>query len=375
MSVDIYLWEHPSHLPPLTTLEEGVQEFLALSPKELGIVNPKFIAFGEQLAQRFPGADSFSPDSDEAQDAAWPTSPAHEAKQVTSAVYVFGLPDNQWECVMAAAVELGTKAGLTVLIDLLGILFLPTGEILPDDAGAFIWENFLGALEDRKKPESEFLSKPDLRRLMTEEIKKILAPHGFRLEKKESGIDGSFTRSIQSSKQKLSFRIMGYSPSSYACEIFCTVIENAVAEVGRGALGYEDAMQTFFLNLAFFSDPPYTPLGIGTPKDRANVFSLVANQALRLFNQSTNLNELDLLLNGPQSEPLRSRVSERFISPVIVAWLTRNPNLQSIIDYALEHTQGGGTNAQWFINALAAYFQKHPDYKDIVVRTRLKAGA
>jgi hypothetical protein len=396
MKYDIYLWEHPAHLPPLKTFEQGAQEFQALESIDMGVANPKLIAFGEQLAQRFPGADNFAPDSAEAQDAPWPTSPAISAADATCAVYLMGVPNNQWEHVMAAAVEIGTAVGLTVLIDQLSILFLPSGEILPEEKGGVIWENFLGALEDMKKPGNELLSKPDLRKLMVAEIQKILKPvlriltevriqkilkrHGFKAERWHHWtVAWAFSRKTPNGEQLVHYTIKGRFPD-YTAELYFLVTDNAVAAVWNDGVK-EEPGATYVFKLGYFMGNPEVPLPMGTSHARAQVLSLVADNAMKLLNQSTTLQNIDSLLNGTEHQGLRFIDSYLALDFVIVAWLVRNPQLQTYIDYYLAHMELNDHNRRKWelrvkrLDAVVAYFQQHPDYKDIVVRTRLKASA
>ena len=61
------------------------------------VINAKFIAFAQKLVGRYPRADMCEPDSDEARDAPWPSSPVNDTKGLKRAVYVLGLPDENRE--------------------------------------------------------------------------------------------------------------------------------------------------------------------------------------------------------------------------------------------------------------------------------------
>ena len=112
-------------------------------------------------------------------------------------VWVLDMPDDAQERVqvMRCVVDEATAKGLTVMDEQLGMVFLPSGQVLPqsDQAG---WDDLKQQMDAAAQAKEKPITKADLRKMMATLMNEILKKHGFVVKKMPHGVT-AFTRSFE----------------------------------------------------------------------------------------------------------------------------------------------------------------------------------
>ena len=319
------------------------------------VINAKFIAFAQKLVGRYPSADMCEPDSDEARDAPWPSSPVNDTKGLKRAVYVLGLPDENRERVLRYTVDAATSLGLTVLDEQLGMVFLPSGQVLPAERKE-LWAGFKSDLDAMGAP-AKRVAKAEVRKMMTIFINNVLEPHGFKARKSKR-VDMEFIRSTDNGYQSVEMEIRGASPY-FECQITCRGVDESTISIVKEVLNDIYLGATFQFELGFFVQNSNFSLPISSTVEIQFLLSLLKHKALPMLDSSRDIKGIDFLLNDAQSEPYRSYFRSVSFNPIVVAWLARNPRFETVVEYARKHTVGAGMFTIKHLDKLLAYLREH----------------
>jgi hypothetical protein len=167
-------------LPEPTTLEEMWTQIENCRDQTVG-VNQRFMALAMCLERKFVTNETDSGMSLEELGY-----PLIVAQSIESPVWNFGLPSERPIEVLHELVRHAAPLQLAVLVDHLGVGFLPGKKIIPASV-AERWAAFYG-----EAPKSKKLSKAQVVKKMKEMLGEKLAPHGFELIK-ETRVERGFT--------------------------------------------------------------------------------------------------------------------------------------------------------------------------------------
>lgn len=124
----IYIWVQSEDQPEPVTFETASQTMLALQMSGAP-ANKKFVALVEELLKHHPS---------QACDPActhlvWGGDPLKEAQDNDQAIFSLRLPQADRVALLRLVVDTATAQGLAVLDKQLGMVFLPSGAVLPEE--------------------------------------------------------------------------------------------------------------------------------------------------------------------------------------------------------------------------------------------------
>lgn len=123
----IYIWVQSENQPEPATFEAASQTMLALQTSGAP-ANAKFVALVEQLLKYRPsqacdpGCTHF----------AWGGDPLKEAQDNEQAIFSLRLPQADRVALLRLVVDTASAQGLAVLDEQIGMVFLPSGAVLPE---------------------------------------------------------------------------------------------------------------------------------------------------------------------------------------------------------------------------------------------------
>ena len=186
MSYNLYVWEQPKgQQQPATLQEAGV---MARALERTGLrPGANAISFLQDLS---PELGTVAPDD--------------------SPVLVLGVSQSDRLQFIRRAVDAARRRGLTVLDDQLGLVFLPTGAVLPQGQ-ALLWQQVVEQLDGLPPP----LTKAAVRRLLRTRLDEVLGPEGFQAVT-DSRFDLELVRQLKGGDSASVSRSRGQDPSSDA---------------------------------------------------------------------------------------------------------------------------------------------------------------
>ena len=124
----IYIWVQSDKQPEPATFETARQTRLAL--QMIGApANAKFVALVEQLLKHHP-SQACAPACSHL---VWGGDPLKEAQDNDQAIFSLRLPQADRVALLRLVVDTATTLGLTVLDEQLGMVFLPSGAVFPEE--------------------------------------------------------------------------------------------------------------------------------------------------------------------------------------------------------------------------------------------------
>ena len=338
MSYDVRIWEQPSDQSRPSTLEDVGRTVLALEAKRPG-TNPKFIALGERMSARFATASRSLPVAD---DAVWASDPAADARTIEDAVWVLEVPPENRVAVVYFLVETATSFGLSVLDEQLGMAFLPGASVLPEGKRGF-WAD-LGR-ELRQQDERPRPTKADVRRAMATFLRASAEKFGFRHDPSNRRVDVAFVRSTPAGVQTIDLTLDGSLPL-LKCSIYCRQRNDEVEAIHDAAVAASEATpHTFAFNAGIFKGFFHTGMPFESVEEIKGIFALLEERAIPVLQESASLWGMNGVLNDAQRHPLEYELGHpsdpptladyfhaNSLQPLIVAWLTREPRFDSLID-------------------------------------------
>jgi hypothetical protein len=338
MSYDLRVWEQPPGQPRPGTLEDVGRTVLALEVKRPG-TNPKFITLGERMSARFAAASRSLPVAD---DAVWSSDPAADARTIEDGVWVLEVPPENRVAVVFFVVETATSLGLSVLDEQLGMAFLPGAVVLPEDKRGFWSDLGRELMENDKKPRA---TKADVRRAMATFLRESAEKFGFRHDPSNRRVDVAFVRSTPAGVQTIDLRLDGSLPL-LKCSIYCRQRNEEVEAIHAAAVGAsESTPHTFAFNAGIFKGFFHTGMPFESVKEIKEIFALLEERAIPVLQQSASLSGMNGVLNDAQRHPLEYELghpsdpptlADYFhadsLRPLIMAWLTREPRFDSLVD-------------------------------------------
>ena len=200
------VWQQPHDTPTPTTLDEAIQTMDALQLTQPGI-NPSFVAVALKLVKKFPV---------DVEDSVWSSDPVDAVAMFRGGVWVLDMPDDAQERVqlMRCVVDEAAAKGLTVMDEQLGMVFLPSGQVLPqsDQAG---WDDLKQQMDAAAQAKEKPITKADLRKMMATLMNEMLQKHGFVAKKMPHGVT-IFTRSFEGGGRRSTCKSMEMRPISLA---------------------------------------------------------------------------------------------------------------------------------------------------------------
>lgn len=124
----IYIWVQSKNEPEPATFEVASQTLLALQTSGVP-ANAKFVALVEQLLKHHPSqaGDLRRPHC------AWGGDPLKEAQDNEQAIFCIRLSQADRVQLLRLVVDTATAQGLTVLDEQIGMVFFPSGAVLPEE--------------------------------------------------------------------------------------------------------------------------------------------------------------------------------------------------------------------------------------------------
>lgn len=131
MTYLLRIWEHSARFPEPVTFEIASQTARALQTAKAA-ANPKFRALALQLLKHHPSqaSDPTYPHS------AWRGDPLKDAQTGDDALFTLELPPADRVELLRLVVDQAAALGLTVFDDQDGMVFLPSGTVLPEERAA-----------------------------------------------------------------------------------------------------------------------------------------------------------------------------------------------------------------------------------------------
>ncbi len=124
----IYIWVQSKDQPEPTTFEAASQTMLALQTSDAP-ANAKFVALVEELLKHHP-SQACDPGCTHL---VWGGDPLKEAQDNDQAIFSLHLPQADRVALLRLVVETATAQGLTVFDAQIGMVFLASGVVLPEE--------------------------------------------------------------------------------------------------------------------------------------------------------------------------------------------------------------------------------------------------
>ena len=287
MSNGIYIIDPKRHG---IALPEALADFGAILEKFAGVqdtVNPAFVELGRRLEAGLPPGS-------------WLSSPAREASEVRSALWNLGLPDIEMLAAERLIAESVRELGLIAYDDQVGIGFLPDGRIAPEDMRA-VWEETLASVDAGERVDGiggfgKYVLAP---------LQEILAPAGFKLEKKANSESHHFVRTLDALRQEITIRPMRYGEIEMHFAVYHDGLK-ALWKALQPGTTYE--IPAYFLDLGIFNPGPdlFPRWYIEHPRDMLPIVELMQRKAIPLANFCRDLHGLDQLMNDDSADAIRS---------------------------------------------------------------------
>jgi len=318
----------PRLLSELWGMIEGMQEQRA-GP------NSKFVELARRLVAKFPeqgvGATGADPG---VHDSIWLSSPVKEAEKIEAAVWVLGLPRERWADVLVSVVEEGTKLGLALLDDSIGLGFLPDGRVIPEERREE-WEQFQQEATLLRRP-----TKAQIRKKVGQLLEKRLAIHGFvRVPVPKvryfEGVDGMFDRPVEAGLQRIDFTIRERY-DEFSCEVFFRGYCPAIRAIHNAAFGISlpDEYPDYAFGLSYL-DPSKYRYEVDTDEQIEALWRSLETAGLSSLDGARDLRGIDWLHNHPESLPGPS-VRESEYTGLISAYLVHNPRFDELVRFFAE---------------------------------------
>jgi len=337
MSYDLRIWEQPAGAASPATLEDAGRTVLALEGQRTG-VNPKFVALGRKMSERFSTA---SAGASRREDAVWMSDPAAEAQALDAAVWVVSIPSENRVPVTFFVVETATSLGLSVLDDQLGMAFLPGGKVLPEEK-SHLWNGLRQEMARNSEPR---VTKADMRKALATFLRESVVKHGFQLDRTIDRADVGFARSTPAGRQTIEMTLNGAVPE-LECTIYCIQRNDDVESVYDAVFGPATPPRaTFAFTVGAFTGHSYVGIPFKTAAEIKAIFALLEEKALPLMEVSASMSGLNDLMNRPDRSPLTypsrhplapESLAQRFRldspRPLIVAWMVGDPDFDRWVD-------------------------------------------
>lgn len=301
MSYNLFVWEHPAGAPlPASPEEAGA---LVASLQRTGSrAGGNLVAFVRQLPPELGAAAADD-----------------------SPVMVLGMPGADRLRFIRRTVDVAKAHRLTVLDDQLGLLFLPTGAVLPRDQ-APLWGAVVEELDMSPKP----LGKAEAEKLLRQHVGEVLAPHRFQ-PVKESRFHLDFARPVDGGVQRVQFWISG-AGAELRCAVICKVTHERVAEIydrfcGKNIPGGAEWSVMLTLPELLGEDPDATfPVANGAAVQA--LAATIARVVVPRLDEWTDIAGVDRVFNREARFPV---MTHRFAS-LIVAALAGNPDFERLAE-------------------------------------------
>ena len=299
MSYNLYVWEQPKgQQQPATLQEAGV---MARALERTGLrPGANAISFLQDLS---PELGTVAPDD--------------------SPVLVLGVSQSDRLQFIRRAVDAARRRGLTVLDDQLGLVFLPTGAVLPQGQ-ALLWQQVVEQLDGLPPP----LTKAAVRRLLRTRLDEVLGPEGFQAVT-DSRFDLELVRQLKGGDQRVCFSIEG-AGSELRCTVSLTVTHDKVAEIYDKICGTSvpgGAEWSLFLEIAdLLGERAGAAFPVAKTSEVEALAATVARVVLPRLNEWKEIGDVDRVVNREARFPL---MSKRFAS-LIVAALAGNPDFERL---------------------------------------------
>lgn len=127
----IHIWEHSNDEPEPATFEAAGQTFLALQDTEAP-ANAKFVSLVQKLLKHHPSQAN----NPKCLHSAWGGDPFRDALLTNKRLFSLSLPTADRVELLRLVVENASVLGLTVFDDQIGMVFFPSGLVLPQEHAA-----------------------------------------------------------------------------------------------------------------------------------------------------------------------------------------------------------------------------------------------
>jgi hypothetical protein len=203
------------------------------------------------------------------------------------------------------------------------------------------------------------MKKQDVRGLIYAGLEPMVAPHGFRVKKSEE----SFVRAIEAGKQSLGIALVDYNPVfefSLTISIRLDQVEDILHMFSGSPPQYHRTSSTFISDMNRFqtSKPSYS---VTTPEDIQAALTVlhpvVLNQIIPFFDGHKNLETVAQVMSLDSIPEMMPGAGPAMYA-AIVARLTHNPNLESIVSAYQERLARFPKNIQGQFNNLVEYLRK-----------------
>ena len=292
--------------------------------------NPKYVELARRLVQIFPTAEAIAAGGDpDADESVWLGDPVEQAKRA-GAVWGIQLPGDRGLSVVHAAVEAGRELGLTMLLDSMGVAFLPDGRVLPEERQEE-WDLFMEFGPEEEAPAKEKRpTLPQLRKKLRVLFEQRLAPHGFgQLPLEDPTFPVNYRRPVD---------VGGWQQVTFVADRhhddFClpyVLLSGQCARVHQillAALGPaerpRDRDYTFFLTT--LAEMTVSRIYVNTLKQIDQVLELLEQAGLPMLDQARTVAGLDRMYShAPENVDWLNAKRESFTA-LICAYLTGNPS-------------------------------------------------
>ena len=311
MSFDLQIWEQPNTLPTPDTVAQAGQISLTLQQRKAPI-NPKFVEFARQLVASYP-----SQKSDPA-NAVWVGDPVGEAQTCDDAVFSISLPPVNRLGLLRLVADTATALGLTVYDDQIGMAFLPTGVVLPNEH-AEAWKREKQQMDVAPKPKT----KAQMIKYLSEYWTPFFAIYGFKpVEKSAEGF--KFERAIENGTQTIAAFVNG-SGSEFACRIYLRVNNEVVTNLYK-PYGNPNSVHEIVFPLSEWVPDRYAGYPTSSVEDIRWLTSQFETIAIPVLDSMRDIKGLNHIFNIDRPEALsreflRSTYFMSFISLIVSIWM------------------------------------------------------
>ena len=285
--------------------------------------NPKFIDLARRISALYPSPEAVAASADpEVEASIWVEDPVQDAQRA-GAVWGVDLPPQGGSKLLHDLIDQGRQLGLTMLLDSMGVAFLPDGQVLPAGRQRE-WDIFM-----EMAPEQKHATMGQMLKRLEALCGPRLAPHGYRplpRERKATAIE--YRRAVDGGWQQVRFSLVQTYGHFYVLVILtgqCAPVRGILTAVLGPEVSHWEWEKDYHLYLQMLGFPKRSRFYVDTPEQIEEMFAMLESAGLPLLDRVRTVAGLDRMYSEAPDTAEWHGARDRRFTALICAHLTRNP--------------------------------------------------
>jgi hypothetical protein len=309
-------------LPQPKNIFELAQLIAAQTDDTLG-PSPKYLELARGISALYPSPEAVAASSDpEVEESIWLEDPVTDAQRAC-AVWSVDLPPGGGAKLLYELIVQGRRLGLTLLLDSMGVAFLPDGRVLPEDQQD-AWDIFLEMAPEQQRP------------TMGQMVKRLealagprLALHGYLpLPREHNATVIEYRRPVDGGWQQVRFSLKQRYDHFYTLVILtgqCAPVRAILTAVLEAQVSQFPWEIDYHLYLEGLTVPKHPDFFLDTPEQIGEMFAVLEQVGLPLLDQVRTVAGLDRMFSEAPDTGAWRAVRNMQFTTLICAYLMRNP--------------------------------------------------